>query len=397
MNSTASNNKHGAKRLVISLVAIMIALTFLAAVPLSVSAGVPADVFNDTFDDGSASDWTSESIVGTDWAPATDQTYGSSAYSMKFVAAATSGTHQKDLQVHSNGFYYVYFAFRTSNTLSSGSVYIALTDAAHTNVGGMLQLSASSVYYWNGASYTAGPAITDNAWHTVYMWMYADNSKYAFCMDGGTNYTDKTPKGAANGKAYHVSVTWGNPDGDIWLDSIKVHDSDALISPAADFTVSDRTATTDDTLTFTDTSELYGLPPSSYLWSFGDGSTNSTQASPTHKYDHAGTYTVYMRVTTTGGMDEETKTAYITIYGPTGGTYDMDLPGNLSWIVWVILLFGVAMALAYVRGDGFSVTIFTMIISNGVAAFTWVGIFPLWAYGLCAAFIVISIYAKVKE
>lgn len=46
--------------------------------------------------------------------------------------------------------------------------------------------------------------------------------------------------------------------------------------------------------------------PTSYLWSFGDGS-NSTEANPIHTYTEAGTYTVSLTVTNEFGSDTETQ------------------------------------------------------------------------------------------
>ena len=55
----------------------------------------------------------------------------------------------------------------------------------------------------------------------------------------------------------------------------------------------------------------------SYLWSFGDGTPDTTIQSPTHIYNIPGTYTVILTVSDTCGSDSETKAGYITVNGST--------------------------------------------------------------------------------
>lgn len=47
-----------------------------------------------------------------------------------------------------------------------------------------------------------------------------------------------------------------------------------------------------------------GVPPYSYLWNFGDGST-STSANPSHTYDAAGTFYPIVKVTDSNGNSDE--------------------------------------------------------------------------------------------
>ncbi len=90
-------------------------------------------------------------------------------------------------------------------------------------------------------------------------------------------------------------------------------DDEGKPKPTASFTASKTTAETDEVITFTNTSEN----ASSYLWSFGDGTT-STVESPTKSYTAADTYTVTLVATGPGGVS--TKAVDITITEPEVGT-----------------------------------------------------------------------------
>jgi len=86
--------------------------------------------------------------------------------------------------------------------------------------------------------------------------------------------------------------------------------------PAADFSATPTTGTAPLPVTFSD---LSTNSPTSWLWSFGDGST-STQQNPSHTYQNAGgvalVRTVGLAAANDGGSDTETKTNYITVVPP---------------------------------------------------------------------------------
>ena len=67
---------------------------------------------------------------------------------------------------------------------------------------------------------------------------------------------------------------------------------------------------------FTDTSTG---SPTSWNWSFGDGSISSAQ-SPVHIYSSAGTYSVSLTAINGNGSNSTTRAGYITgnFYNPTG-------------------------------------------------------------------------------
>jgi large repetitive protein len=82
-----------------------------------------------------------------------------------------------------------------------------------------------------------------------------------------------------------------------------------VIPPAAAFNADKTTASTTDSIQFTDASTN---APTSWAWDFGDGTTSTLQ-NPTHTYATEGTKTVALTVTNAGGSNTMTKTAYINV------------------------------------------------------------------------------------
>jgi len=72
---------------------------------------------------------------------------------------------------------------------------------------------------------------------------------------------------------------------------------------------------------FVDLSLPGDRPITAWQWNFGDGAT-STEPSPTHVYNNAGTYTVQLTVTTEVGSDDEVATNLINVTAPGGPTAD---------------------------------------------------------------------------
>ncbi|MBU1488104.1 PKD domain-containing protein, partial [bacterium] len=83
---------------------------------------------------------------------------------------------------------------------------------------------------------------------------------------------------------------------------------------SADFSAAPNSGCAPLQVTFADSSTGDVL---SYLWSFGDGTPDTTVQNPTHIYTNSGTYTVSLTVSDTCGSDTETKTGYITVSGST--------------------------------------------------------------------------------
>jgi len=85
---------------------------------------------------------------------------------------------------------------------------------------------------------------------------------------------------------------------------------------AADFSGSPISGSAPISVQFTDMSAST-LGISTWLWSFGDGTTSVLQ-NPMHGYSSEGVYTVSLTVTGPAGTDTETKTDYISVAPPAG-------------------------------------------------------------------------------
>jgi len=82
-----------------------------------------------------------------------------------------------------------------------------------------------------------------------------------------------------------------------------------FVFPAADFSANPTSGVAPLTVHFTEqcTGDMI-----SWLWSFGDGATN-TEQNPTHTYTNPGAFTVTLTATGPGGSDTEIKTDYINV------------------------------------------------------------------------------------
>ena len=98
---------------------------------------------------------------------------------------------------------------------------------------------------------------------------------------------------ALAGDQFAVTFEASGSGGGVSSDSVNVS---ILRKPVASFT---RTVT-QFTVVFSDTSEN---EPTSWRWTFGDGSTPVNQRSPSHVYSTAGTFVVTLTVTNSAGSD----------------------------------------------------------------------------------------------
>ncbi|HEV8697941.1 MAG TPA: PKD domain-containing protein [Candidatus Limnocylindrales bacterium] len=85
-----------------------------------------------------------------------------------------------------------------------------------------------------------------------------------------------------------------------------------VAAPVADLVGSPASGYSPLLVQFTDTSTNF---PTSWVWSFGDGGTSFVQ-NPTHTYAAAGTFTVTLTASNTGGVDSRTRSAYIVVVDP---------------------------------------------------------------------------------
>jgi len=84
-------------------------------------------------------------------------------------------------------------------------------------------------------------------------------------------------------------------------------------APAAAFSATPTSGKPPLTVAFTDQST--GIP-ATWAWSFGDGGSSSVK-NPSHIYNTAGTYTVSLTVTNSGGSSTKSMTNFITVAAPT--------------------------------------------------------------------------------
>ncbi|HEY40240.1 MAG TPA: PKD domain-containing protein [Dehalococcoidia bacterium] len=124
---------------------------------------------------------------------------------------------------------------------------------------------------------------------------HSDSSESTLSADGSADGTTSQTLTIAQVKAGSLEMT-------------------LAVALAADFTADIVVADVDETIQFTDATSG-GVSPYTYEWDFdNDGTVDSTEASPTHAYTSAGTYTVSLTVTDNeSATDTKTRTDYINV------------------------------------------------------------------------------------
>ncbi|MBD3285253.1 PKD domain-containing protein [candidate division WOR-3 bacterium] len=128
--------------------------------------------------------------------------------------------------------------------------------------------------------------------------------------DGYTSTTQDPNKVYADPGNYTVSLTVSdgvNEDTETKTDFIVVGEPSP---PTAAFSADPTSGPAPLSVTFSDESTAN---PTSWLWDFGDGSSNETTQNPTHLYNDPGTYSVTLTATNTFGSDDTTRTDYINV------------------------------------------------------------------------------------
>jgi PKD repeat protein len=129
--------------------------------------------------------------------------------------------------------------------------------------------------------------------------------------DGTANSTVKNPvHNYSKVGNYTVTLTVNNSAGSnttIKSSYIKVT---AVQRPVANFTSNISSGAVPLNIAFNDTSTN---SPTSWKWSFGDGTSNSTLKNPTHNYSKVGNYTVTLTVSNSAGSSAIRKSSYIRV------------------------------------------------------------------------------------
>jgi PKD repeat protein len=144
---------------------------------------------------------------------------------------------------------------------------------------------------------------------TLWYWSFGD----------GSHTDDQNPTHIyTSGGKFNVSLTVSNANGsdtETKINYITVSGD----APQADFYANKTSGAAPLTVHFYD--DTPGAP-SSWAWSFGDGST-STEKHPVHTYYSQGTYTVSLTITNSYGSTTKTKSKYISV----GGAPESDFYG----------------------------------------------------------------------
>ena len=114
---------------------------------------------------------------------------------------------------------------------------------------------------------------------------------------------------------FYIDFVFYTANGGTWtwaLDNIVITGTGTPSAPVADFTANVTTVSVGGSVNFTD---LSTNTPTQWAWTFNGGTPSSSSAqSPSGiVYNTAGTYSVSLTATNSGGSDNETKTSYITV------------------------------------------------------------------------------------
>jgi PKD repeat protein len=156
-------------------------------------------------------------------------------------------------------------------------------------------------------------------------------TSWSWTFNGGTpsSSTAQNPSVTYNiAGTYTVELTATNAYGSDTETKVNYITVNPPAPPVADFTASSTTITEGQSVDFTD---LSTNNPTSWSWTFYGGTpSSSTAQNPTVTYNTAGTYTVELTATNSGGSDDEIKSDYITV-NPAGGiTFETGTLSNVG-------------------------------------------------------------------
>jgi len=182
------------------------------------------------------------------------------------------------------------------------------------------------------ADFTSSSATTDILSPVQFMDTSANvPQSWHWDFGDGTTSTEQNPSHTySSAGTYTVNLTVTNIKGTDT--AVKTGYITRVISPTpvADFTVNATSGTTPLPVQFTDQSTGTVVIRT---WDFSDGST-STEQDPVHWYPYAGTYTVNLTVTNSGGSNSNVKNSYITTILPGSNRYSnpgFEIGGLTAW------------------------------------------------------------------
>ena len=195
-------------------------------------------------------------------------------------------------------------------TAKDGTVYTDLpieTDLGALQSTGLDFVANDEWYDLYGSFFLESIEGVENAADWSYSWAIYINDVYA-----SVGLSQNTLEDGDNVKFYYLPY---DPvsyealiDQALYLVDIDV---DITSAPVANFTANVTSGVDPLTVQFTD---LSTNAPTSWAWDFeNDGTVDSTEQNPIYTYSSAGTYTVKLVVSNSGGSDDEIKTDYITV------------------------------------------------------------------------------------
>ena len=135
-------------------------------------------------------------------------------------------------------------------------------------------------------------------------------SSYSWSFGDGQQASSSDPEHTYEDPGiYTVSLTVAGPGGSATRQETNLIVISGYAPPVVSFDTTPTSGVAPLSVSFTDTS--FGVV-TSHLWSFGDGQV-STDASPTHVYTQAGTYSVTLAVTGPGGTASASMTDVVTV------------------------------------------------------------------------------------